>query len=131
MTPVEKISGDPSAATTSALLHKRKLSKAPLVATDVRGSERVKATNQGFKQDVCVGKAYFCYDVEAPFLSNKMIRNLGSEFCKISPEVLSEVALRKKHLPKKAVAPVGMQSDKANNKSKKNNDDKPPKRRKN
>jgi selenophosphate synthase len=62
-------------------------------------------------------------------LSNKMIRNLGSEFCKISPEVLSEVALRKKPLPKKAVAPVGMQSDKANNKSKKNNDDKPPKKR--
>jgi hypothetical protein len=71
MTPVEKISRDPSAATTSALLHKRKLSKAPLVATDVRGSERVKATNQGFKQDVCAGKACFCCDVEALFCLTK------------------------------------------------------------
>jgi hypothetical protein len=79
MTPVGKTSGNPAAATTSALLRKRKLCKAPLVVTDVRRSERVKAKIHGFKQDVCAGKACFCCDVEAPTLSDKVIRNLGSE----------------------------------------------------
>jgi hypothetical protein len=57
-----------------------------------------------------------------------VIRNLGSEFCKIAPEVLSDVALRKKPLPKKSATLAGKQSNNVNKKSKKNNDDQPPKK---
>jgi hypothetical protein len=57
-----------------------------------------------------------------------VIWNLGSEFCKIPPKVLSDVALRKKPLPKKAAAPVGKKGNNVNKMPKKNNDDKPPKK---
>jgi hypothetical protein len=55
------------------LILRGKLSKAPLVVTEVRRSERIKSKSDGFKVASCQSKVYFCGSTEAPTLSDKVI----------------------------------------------------------
>jgi hypothetical protein len=53
----ESISSPPTKAISTTDVHlKRKLSKAPLVITEVRRSERIKKQNEGFKLQSCIEK---------------------------------------------------------------------------
>lgn len=61
-------------ATEATNMHLRgKLSKAPLVVTEVRRSERIKSKSDGFKVASCQSKVCFCGSTEAPTLSDKVI----------------------------------------------------------
>jgi hypothetical protein len=54
-------------ATTSALYARRKVSKAPLVVTEVRRSIRSKGKIKGLKIDACnLAKDYLCFAVDPP-----------------------------------------------------------------
>jgi hypothetical protein len=83
-----------SSVSTSIAYLKRKQAKAPLVVTVVRRSGRLKGKTRGFKAETCITKNGLCCSALPPTLSSKVIRSLGSEFCKISPRVLSEEALQ-------------------------------------
>jgi hypothetical protein len=77
----------------------------PLSVFDVRRSERIKKNNAGFKTKSCLSKECFCCSTEAPTLSSNVIRNLGTEFCSISAQALTEDNLKKKSAPKKLDGP--------------------------
>jgi hypothetical protein len=89
------IPGDDSERISTPKL-KRKLSKTPLSVTEVRRSERVKISQQGFKAKSCKEKTCFCCDVEPPTLSTKVIKSLGKELCKMPDKMISEEKLKKK-----------------------------------
>jgi quinolinate synthase len=101
-TPSQQDKVDKACSSTSALHLKRKHSKAPLVVTEVRRSERLKSKSDGYKVASCQSKACFCCATEASTLSSKVIRSLDQVFCKISPRVMTEEALKKKPLAKKS-----------------------------
>jgi hypothetical protein len=77
----------------------------PLVASEVRQSERIKSNNEGFKPKSCFSKNCFCCSTEAPTLSTKVIRSLGTDFCKISAQLPSDDSLKRKSVLKKSVGP--------------------------
>jgi hypothetical protein len=107
-TPDKQMITSKSSISTSAAFLKRKQAKALLVVTDVRRSDRLKGKTHGFKAGTCVSKNYLCCSAVPPTLSSKVIRSMGSEFCKIPPRVLSEDALQ--HIPareKKAIFKKG------------------------
>jgi hypothetical protein len=89
-------------ASASSLHLKRKLSKVPLVLTEVRRSDRLKGKSLGYKGDSCQGRNCLCCSTNPPTLSRRVIRKLGNEFCKIAPVVLSDETLLKKPVKKKA-----------------------------
>jgi hypothetical protein len=60
-----------------------------------------KGKSKGFKQVACQSKTCFRYSIEPPTLSDKVIRSLGKDFCKMPHSVVSDVFLRKKPLAKK------------------------------
>jgi hypothetical protein len=84
---------------------KRKFAKAPLVSTKVKRSERIKENQKGFKYSQCKGKSCICCNTEPPTLSNKVMRWLGKELCKIPSKALTDEELRKKPHSKKAAGP--------------------------
>jgi hypothetical protein len=93
-----------TSVSTSALHIKRKKAKAPLVSTEVRRSERLKKKNLGYKASSCNGRNCLCYDTEPPALSNRTIRNLGKEFCKIPAQMLTEESLKRRNKGKTTVS---------------------------
>jgi hypothetical protein len=74
------------------------------VDIEVRRSERLKMINKGFKNSSCPGKNCFCSNIAPPTLSQKVIRSLGKDLCKIPPKNLSDEALKMKPLAKKSTA---------------------------
>jgi hypothetical protein len=93
-------------ASSCALQARRKVSKAPLILTEVR-SVRIKGKSRGFKLDACnPSKDCFCCVVGPPTLSGKVIRSLGRDFCKISVGQISAERLQKKNMTKKEAAVV-------------------------
>jgi hypothetical protein len=83
---------------------KRKISKAPLVVTDIRRSIRLEGKQKGFKCDVGhLERECFCCAVDPPSFLGKTIRSLVRYFCKISDSKMTEAALQKKSLAKEAV----------------------------
>lgn len=72
--------------------------------TEVRRSDRLKIKSDGFKPSACARGNYVACHSEPPVLTPKMIKNLGTEFCKMAPKELSEEALGKK---RKSAAPIG------------------------
>jgi hypothetical protein len=105
-------------SSTSDMHLKRKLSKTPLVVTDLR-SERLKGKSNGFRMASCLSRNCFCCNTEPPTLSTNTIKSFGQEFCKISPMVVSDEALMKKPLRKKAAAPKASQNSKVHKEEKK------------
>ncbi|CAO2208089.1 unnamed protein product [Urochloa humidicola] len=89
---------------SKALLQQAALGKAPqgVLDTEVRRSDRKKSQLKGFRRscqdDSCLGCS-----LNPPTLSPALIRNLGSDFCKVDPAKLQDNMLLKK---KKVVAPV-------------------------
>jgi hypothetical protein len=110
---------------TSCLHLKRKASKAPIVVYEVR-SERIKIKNQGFKSQACMERTCFCCSIDPPTLSPKVIKSLGSEFCKIQGSLLTDTEMKKKPLSRKAAGPKANQSRK--NPQKVINEDSPSKK---
>jgi hypothetical protein len=95
-TPLNQKFDTTGLATTSTLHAKRKISKAPLVVTNVRRSIKLEGKQKGFKCDVGhLERDCFCCAVDPPSLSGKTIRSLGSDFCKISDSKMTEAALQK------------------------------------
>jgi hypothetical protein len=84
---------------------KRKFSKVPLVSIEVRRSERIKENQKGFKDSQCKEKSCICCNTEPPTLSNKVMRCLGKELCKIPSKALTDEELRKKPHSKKPAGP--------------------------
>lgn len=84
---------------------KRRAISGPVVATEVRRSGRIKEQLNGFKSAHCSDKNYFGCSCAPPQLSKTVIKNLGKEFCKISPEELSDDALVQKKKGKKVIGP--------------------------
>jgi hypothetical protein len=101
-----------------------------MVVMEVRRSERLKGKSKGYKNDACLSKACLCCSAEPPTLSDKVIRNLGKEFCKMPSRMMPDAALKKKPMAKRVAMPPKSKSSKSNKQSKKNNGDKPSKRSK-
>jgi hypothetical protein len=115
-----------AASSTSSIHIKKKSTKAPLVSSEVRRCERLKVKQIGFKDDSCKTRDCFYCSIEPPTLSTKVIRNLGSDFCKISPLMMIDEALHKKASTSKTV--VAKQSKKVPRKKNYPNEDKPSKK---
>jgi hypothetical protein len=90
-----------SSASTSMMYMKRKRAKAPMVVSEVRRSKRLKGKSVGYKAESCVSRTCFCCSIDPPTLSPKVIRSLGVDFCKMSPKVTSDEALKSKPVGKK------------------------------
>jgi hypothetical protein len=78
-----------------------------IVESELRRSKRLKESRVGFRQGACPKRnCLMCqhnFDAPPP-LSSKVLRNLGSRFCNLSEDDLSEQRLKQK---KSAVGPVG------------------------
>jgi hypothetical protein len=128
LTPQKQVNVPNDSMSTSALLLKRKQSKAPIVDTEVRRSERLKGKHQGYKSNSCLGRVCFCRNIEAPTLSTKVIKNLGKDFCHIPGEKLNEEMLKKKSLAKKTAGPRAKQGKKGSQDQVDQNDELPKKK---
>ena len=73
----------------------------PVIDTQVRRSERVRLGSAGFKYNGCTSKK--CSSCNPPTLTNKVIKNLGVQFCSLDASVLEDEALCKKGEIKDAV----------------------------
>ncbi|TVU03589.1 hypothetical protein EJB05_50906, partial [Eragrostis curvula] len=96
----QKMQGICSSAT---ILKEKYGCTAALVETEVRRSNRIKKTSNGFKQSTCRDKHCYACNIDAPSLSPSIIKNLGTEFCNLSPEKVTDAALKKKRKAKTAV----------------------------
>jgi hypothetical protein len=79
-----------------------------IVESELRRSKRLKESRAGFRHGACPKRnCLMCqHNFDAPPLSSKVLRNLGSRFCYLSEDDLSEHRLKKK---KSAVGSVGQQ----------------------
>jgi hypothetical protein len=82
---------------------KRKHSKAPLVVSDVRRSERINKVNYGFKASFENAKPCLCCDADPLTLSSKVIKDHGKDFYKMNVKMLIYEGFKKKPHVKKAV----------------------------
>jgi hypothetical protein len=82
---------------------------APIIMeSELRRSKRLKESRAGFRHGACPKRnCLMCqHNFDAPPLSSKVLRNLGSRFCNLSEDDLSEHRLKKK---KSTVGSVGQQ----------------------
>jgi hypothetical protein len=89
---------------------KRKQRQINLVDTELRRSLRIKAHNTGFKASGCEKKNCLGCDIDPPHLSSRVIRNLGSNFCKMDLAQLFDATLSTSKVKDKV---VGNKSNKA------------------
>ncbi|CAL5091143.1 unnamed protein product [Urochloa decumbens] len=75
-----------------------------LTGATVRHSYRQKAQKKGFRTSPCPDKNCLGCSVQPPTISPSVIKNLGSSFCGIEPEKLTEQVPSKK---KKVASPGG------------------------
>lgn len=94
---LKKIIMDLSFGSTSDLHIKRKQAKrtVPLVETEVRRSTRLRTQKSGFMRKTYVDKHCLACDVKPLLLSSKIIKNLCINYCKVSPEAVTEDKLAK------------------------------------
>ncbi|TVU00955.1 hypothetical protein EJB05_53612, partial [Eragrostis curvula] len=78
--------------------------KGPMVETEVRRSDRIRAQNQGFKRGSCTHRNCLACSNEPPVLHPDLIKNLGTTFAKMKPDMTADEALHKK---KKQKATIG------------------------
>jgi hypothetical protein len=110
VTPMVKISGSKTSASTSAMHAKEAIFKAPLVVIEVWRSVKLRGKSDGFKSDISnPSKDCICCSIVPPILSSKMIRSLGNDFYNIPLHHISDEALQKKGISKKKAA-VGQAS---------------------
>jgi hypothetical protein len=102
VTPMVKISGSTTSASTSDMHAKRAISMAPIVVIEVRHSVRLRGKLDGFKSDISnPTKNCICCSTDPPILSSKVIRSLGNDFHNIPLHHISDEALQKKGISKK------------------------------
>jgi hypothetical protein len=104
VTPVKPRDIVGESTSTSALLKKKRKPKVPMVAFEVRRSDRLKAISHGFMGKHSEKTNCLCCSIETPTLSKKVIISLGIDFCKIKPGALSDEALQQK--PKMAIRKI-------------------------
>lgn len=68
----------------------------PLSDKEIRKSERFKNKSNGFKLTTCSDRRCISCSPKPPILSAKLIKNLGTQFCKMDPANLTDEALLKK-----------------------------------
>lgn len=69
--------------------------RAPVVESEVRRSPRLKIMYNGSKPSICFDKKWLACSPSPPTLSSKLIRNLGTQFCEMNPELLEDAVLKK------------------------------------
>ena len=67
-----------------------------MVDSEVRRSPRIKQICQGFKQSACFNKRCLSCAPDPPTLSIKIIKKIGTDFCKVDQNLLSDEALQVK-----------------------------------
>jgi len=94
---------------------KRRNSKrtTPIVDSQVRRSDRIKLVNKGFKNSGCTDRR--CTSCNPPTLSNNVIRNLGSQFCSMDQEDLSDSNLMR---GENTMEPISRKKSRSNAKDK-------------
>jgi hypothetical protein len=119
-----KISGTKTSASISDMHAKKAISMAPLVVTEVQRSVRLRGKSAGFKSDISnPSKDCICYSTDPPYLSSKVIRSLGNDFCNIPLHCISDGALQKKGICKKK-ATIGQASHPVKKSSSQDDDNK-------
>jgi hypothetical protein len=101
------LSNQSSLSTSVLLPKKRKQRQITLVDSELRRSLQIKAHNTGFKASGCGKKNCLGCDMDPPHLSSRVIRNLGSNFCKMDPAKLSDTTLRTSKTKDKVVGNKG------------------------
>jgi hypothetical protein len=71
----------------------------------------IKAHNTGFKPSGCGKKNYLGCDMDPLHLSSRVIRNLGTNFCKMDPDKLSDAALHTSKAKNKVVGNKGNKAE--------------------
>nr|TKW15585.1 hypothetical protein SEVIR_5G247400v2 [Setaria viridis] len=99
----------------------------PPVETEARRSPRIRNHNDGFKHNSCASKNCLACAATPPALTNKIIKKVGEDFCKIKPEAMTQDALSSKSKTKQAVgdkkAPKMVISSKKDKGNEKKDDD--------
>jgi hypothetical protein len=106
----------------------RRKTKFPLVASEVRRSERLKKKSYGFKTSACQARTCLCCDTKHPTLLERTIRSLGKDFCKMPAKMLSKEALKRKIKEKVLVGSASGRVSKLDESTSKVNEDKPKKK---
>ena len=109
-----RCSMDPESWSQSILSKVDSLQKdGSVVDSNLRRSKRQKALNKGYKNSTCSVKGCLGCTLNPPILSPSTIKNLGSSFCKLDPNLLSEENLGQPSLKKKsAPSPSGKKPSK-------------------
>ncbi|TVU49083.1 hypothetical protein EJB05_00374, partial [Eragrostis curvula] len=104
VTPTDQLCKSRLPSSTIEIHLKRKRTRTTvLVTTDVRRSERIKAMSKGFKKGSCRDINCVACTCDAPVLTDSIIKDLGTTFCKIVPEKITTEALQKKKLVRKPI----------------------------
>lgn len=74
-----------------------------LVDTDLRCSDRLKGHRKGYKSTICTERNCLGCDASSPIIPDKVLRNLGEDFCKIKGAKINEEELTKKRKPGTAI----------------------------
>lgn len=82
---------------------KRKKIAQPLVITEGRRSNRLEGKFNGYENQTCSDRHCFTCSTSPPVISNKVIKSLGADFCKVASNKLTDKALSKKRKSKVAV----------------------------
>jgi hypothetical protein len=115
VTPIMALKMNSSSTSTSSIPVKKRSSKAPLVVSEVRRSDRPKVKSQGYKGKSCKTSSCYCCSTPPPTLSSKLIKSLGKVVCKIKPTALSDEALQHKPAIKRATRKISRASKKDTN----------------
>ena len=81
---------------TPAAPKRKRRGDQPLVESEVRRSARIQEFNDGFKgHTACSNLNYLSCTAIPPELSNKIVKNLATSFCKVADKDLEEKAKKK------------------------------------
>jgi hypothetical protein len=97
-----------------------------IVDSNLRRSKRLKDSRAGFRQGSCPKRnCLMCHHNfdGPPFLSSKVIRNLGAKFCSMSEEDLSDKNLKKKKFSSGSICPKKPNKKDKNDKKEDNNEE--------
>lgn len=99
-------SKDPQASNTSPAPKKgiKRGKKLVVSEFEVRRSERLHILNKGFKPSVCKDKNCLGYVTKPPLISPSVVHDLGTSFCKMDPNKLTDEKLHAKPAAKKVVS---------------------------
>ncbi|KAJ1278819.1 hypothetical protein BS78_04G108100 [Paspalum vaginatum] len=86
-----------------------------IIGANMKRNSRLREHAKGFKKATCSKKNCHMCESSPPSIPASLIRNLGSQFCKIDPQLLSDANLR---ATKKSSVPIGQKKSKKSSKDK-------------